>query len=132
MPQLCSGYNLIAQDSLQYLPTAEATVITFLAPTVACFACWILIHEPFTRSQQVAGVIALIGVVLIARPASLFPGSSDTPPSAGGADGTVVLTNSTAPSSNNIQNEATLNQRFAAIGMALVGVCGAAWYASDP
>ncbi|KAG7004819.1 hypothetical protein G7Y79_00023g054030 [Physcia stellaris] len=112
--------------SLQYLPIAEATVITFLAPTVACFACWILINEPFTRAQQIAGLVSLLGVILIARPASLFPGSSDTAPNVGGIDGSIALTNSTNPSNSYDSNEPTLSQRFSAIALALVGVCGAA------
>ena len=120
----------MVQDSLQYLPIAEATVITFLAPTVACFACWILIHEPFTRSQQIAGLVSLLGVILIARPASLFPGSLSTPPNPEGADGSITVTNSTALINSDKQSGITLSQRFAAIGFALVGVCGAAWYVS--
>lgn len=36
-------------DSLQYLPLADATVITFLAPSLSCWACSLLIKEPFTR-----------------------------------------------------------------------------------
>lgn len=121
----------MVQDSLQYLPIAEATVITFLAPTVAGFACWILIHEPFTRSQQIAGLVSLFGVILIARPASLFPGSSGTPPpNSEGADGSIIVTNSTALTNSDKQSDITLSQRFAAIGFALVGVCGAAWYVS--
>lgn len=47
-------------------------VITFLAPILSCWACSILIHEPFTRKEQVAGGIALLRVVLIARPQSFF------------------------------------------------------------
>lgn len=58
--------------SLLYLPLADATVITFLAPGLACFACSILINEPFTRAEQIGGLVSLIGVVLIARPVTLF------------------------------------------------------------
>ena len=124
---LRGGYGLIALDSLQYLPIAEATIITFLAPTVAGFASWVLIHEPFTRSQQIAGLLSLLGVVLIARPTSLFPGSSHVPPSAGGADGIVAFANSTTVMKTVRPGKATIAQRLAAIGFALIGVCGAAW-----
>lgn len=55
--------------SVQYLPLSEATVITFLAPIMTCYACSFLIPgETFSRRQQVAAVISLVGVVLIARP----------------------------------------------------------------
>ncbi|KAJ5086331.1 hypothetical protein NUU61_007638 [Penicillium alfredii] len=55
--------------SVQYLPLSEATVITFLAPILTCYACSFLIPgETFSRRQQLAGVVSLVGVVLIARP----------------------------------------------------------------
>ncbi|KAJ5112217.1 hypothetical protein N7532_000262 [Penicillium argentinense] len=57
--------------SVQYLPLSEATVITFLAPIITCYACSLLIPgETFSRRQQVAAVISLGGVFLIARPFS--------------------------------------------------------------
>lgn len=91
----------------------------------------IVIREPFTRSQQIAGLVSLFGVVLIARPTSLFPGSSGTAPSASGVDGSIITTNSTAMIRTDHTKEVTLGQRFSAIGMALVGVCGAAWCVLD-
>lgn len=55
--------------SVQYLPLSEATVITFLAPIMTFYACSLLIPgETFSRRQQAAGIVSLIGVVLIARP----------------------------------------------------------------
>lgn len=55
--------------SVQYLPLSEATVITFLAPIMTCYACSLLIPgETFSRRQQLAGIVSLVGVVLIARP----------------------------------------------------------------
>ncbi|PWY81820.1 hypothetical protein BO70DRAFT_362253 [Aspergillus heteromorphus CBS 117.55] len=55
--------------SVQYLPLSEATVVTFLAPILTCYACSFLIpNETFTRKQQLAGIVSLAGVVLIARP----------------------------------------------------------------
>src|ERR1700761_6454534 len=58
--------------SLMYLPLADATVITFLAPCISCWACSYLLKEPFTRMEQIGALISLFGVVLIARPTSLF------------------------------------------------------------
>ncbi|KAL2802124.1 hypothetical protein BJX63DRAFT_133614 [Aspergillus granulosus] len=55
--------------SVQYLPLSEATVLTFLAPILSCYACSIFLPgEIFTRKQQLAGFVSLIGVILIARP----------------------------------------------------------------
>ena len=103
-------------------------MISFLAPTVACFACWILIREPFTRSQQLAGLVSLFGIVLIARPISLFERTSRMPLSDGGTNGSVALTNSTSLPITSVPPEATVSQRLTGIGFALLGVCGAAWY----
>lgn len=109
--------------SLLYMPLAEATVLTFLAPIVACYACsFLLPNEPFTRKQQLAGLVSLLGVVLIARPFS----------------GGKIEDNPGAFYDNN--NNSTISQRQAdegieppsayqhllAIGLSLVGVVGAA------
>ncbi|KAG6021961.1 hypothetical protein E4U41_002352 [Claviceps citrina] len=58
--------------SMMYLPLADATVITFLAPGVAGFACYLFLREPFTRVERVATLVALLGVVFIAQPGAFF------------------------------------------------------------
>lgn len=59
--------------SVQYLELSEATVITFLAPIITCYACSLLIPgETFNRRQQLAAIVSLVGVVLIARPFAKF------------------------------------------------------------
>ncbi|RKL35522.1 hypothetical protein BFJ72_g8752 [Fusarium proliferatum] len=103
--------------SMMYISLADATVITFLAPGVAGFICWFALREPFTRIEQLATLVALLGVVLIARPASLFSGSDDDkstpePPEVSGIPG--------------IDHEATPEERLIAVGIALLGVLGAA------
>ncbi|TPX10548.1 uncharacterized protein E0L32_008434 [Thyridium curvatum] len=112
--------------SMLYLPLAEATVITFLVPSVSGYICHVLLHEPFTRKEQIGSYIALAGVVLIARPTSLFSSSSgngSTPPEI--APG--IPANGTDPySSPGGEMEATPLQRLGAIGISLVGVLGAA------
>jgi drug/metabolite transporter (DMT)-like permease len=68
--------------SVQYLPLSEATVITFLAPIMTCYACsWKIPGETFSRRQQLAAVISLVGVILIARPFSKrsSAGGSESP-----------------------------------------------------
>lgn len=118
--------------SLLYLPLADATVITFLAPSLACWACSILINEPFGRLEQIAGLVSLVGVALIARPTSLFAAfaSKDSPPATGNSDvmpggnstGAASGEDSDASSYENVTPE----QRLAAVGIALIGVLGAA------
>ncbi|KAF1946169.1 hypothetical protein EJ02DRAFT_500296 [Clathrospora elynae] len=117
--------------SLLYLPLADATVITFLAPSLACWACSFLINEPFTRTEQVAAYVSLFGVVLIARPVSLFAalGHSDgsVPPASG--DSNLVPSNITAPSPDRLAadyDSVTPTQRATAVGIAMLGVLGAA------
>ncbi|KAL8681828.1 MAG: hypothetical protein Q9186_002060 [Xanthomendoza sp. 1 TL-2023] len=117
--------------SLQYLPLAEATVITFLAPIVACWACSILIHEPFTRTEQIAGLVSLVGVILIARPTSFFSlnaGESRETPIASAVGDPVATTRSIVSSTSQLAeaDSVTSMQRLFAIGVALIGVIGAA------
>jgi len=116
-----------SQDSLLYLPIAEATVITFLAPIVACWVCSTLLHEPFTRTEQIAGLVSLFGVFLIARPTSLFSSSpSPSPVTSSSADG-VPATNVTVPAGGSTAlNNVTPAQRMSAVGVAMIGVIGAA------
>ncbi|KAK8129968.1 transporter [Apiospora kogelbergensis] len=71
--------------SMKYLPLAEAVVISFLAPTLAGYMCHALLHDRFTRREQLASLLALAGVVLIARPLSLFAAPED--PGAAGPTG---------------------------------------------
>ncbi|KZL86923.1 integral membrane protein duf6 [Colletotrichum incanum] len=112
--------------SMMYLPLAEATVITFLAPSVAGYVCYLALREPFTRNEQIGTVIAFFGVVLIAHPTSLFSGDSTSsaaatvPEQHGSNNGTMT---STLPGLN---HQATTAERLTAIGVAILGVFGAA------
>lgn len=90
-----------------------------------------MINEPFTRIEQIAAYVSLVGVVLIARPASLFAflSHSDTPvPSASGDSDLALASNVTAePTRLAAEFDAvTPAQRASAVGVALVGVIGAA------
>ncbi|KAH6887095.1 hypothetical protein B0T10DRAFT_549940 [Thelonectria olida] len=58
--------------SLSYLDISDATIITFLVPTLTAFICWIALSEPFTIKEASAGLIAFAGVLFIARPSVLF------------------------------------------------------------
>jgi drug/metabolite transporter (DMT)-like permease len=109
--------------SMMYLPLAEATVITFLAPMLAGYICHILLKDPFTRKEQLASVIALAGVVLIARPTSLFGTPTLTNPEAASPNNSTTPTTHPTPPTT---DEPTPAQRLLAILVALVGVLGAA------
>lgn len=116
--------------SLLYLPLADATVITFLAPSLACWACSYFINEPFTRMEQIAAYVSLFGVVLIARPVSLFTAlsHSNEPVPPASADSDMVPSNMTTPASDRLAvdyDSVTPTQRAMAVGIAMIGVLGA-------
>ena len=116
--------------SLLYLPLADATVITFLAPSLACWACSILIKEPFTRLEKIGGFVSLLGVVLIARPTSLFAGMTrggDGQDAVGTTD-TALASNTTISDGSDASNyeNVTSEQRLSAVGIAMIGVLGSA------
>lgn len=114
-------------DSLIYLPIAEATVLTFLAPIVACWACSLLIHETFTRMEQIAALVSLLGVILIARPSSLFSSSDPSPSSPSVGTTHTPNVNSTAPPDGSyVVGDVSAAQRMTAVGVAMIGVLGAA------
>jgi drug/metabolite transporter (DMT)-like permease len=96
-------------DSVHYLPLAEATVFRFLVPLVTAYACSIFLSQPFTRKELTAGLVALLGVIIIAHPPWLFGEVFDTitPKKPSGID------------------HVTPTQRFIAIVMSILGVAGA-------
>ncbi|XP_014558715.1 hypothetical protein COCVIDRAFT_36011 [Bipolaris victoriae FI3] len=117
--------------SLMYLPLADATVITFLAPSLACWACSYLIDEPFTRMEQIAACVSLFGVVLIARPVSLFAALSHSPETVTpvSANPDPLPANTTTASPDRLAadyDSVTPKQRAIAVGVAMLGVLGAA------
>ncbi|KAL5341704.1 hypothetical protein BJX70DRAFT_357727 [Aspergillus crustosus] len=99
--------------SVQYLPLSEATVLTFLAPILSCYACSILLPEEiFTRKHQLAGLISLIGVILIARPFAFLQ-------SGAGEEADPLEPSREKP------GDADQGHRVSAVVMAMVGVLGA-------
>lgn len=110
--------------SLLYLPISEATILTFLAPIGSCYAFSLLIPgETFSKQQQIAGFVSLVGVILIARPLSLFSGEVQSP-----------LPNAeVSPHSNGTRPypeidgppQPTSSQHLQAVGIAMIGVIGA-------
>jgi drug/metabolite transporter (DMT)-like permease len=110
--------------SLLYLPLADATVITFLAPGLACWACSFLINEPFTRVEKIGTLVSFVGVIFIARPTSFFAAFSSAPPGSGTGDMAPENTSTPDADASNY-DDVTPSQRLMAVGIALVGVCGA-------
>ncbi|KAL4751501.1 hypothetical protein BDW72DRAFT_173493 [Aspergillus terricola var. indicus] len=99
--------------SVQYLPLSEATVLTFLAPILSCYACsHFLPGEIFTRKQQLAGFVSLIGVVLIARPFAFLQPAADN-----NAD--------SIEARREHPGEADQGHRVMAVTMGMIGVLGA-------
>lgn len=109
-----------------YLPLADATVITFLAPILACWACSKLINDAFTRTDQIGGLVSLIGVILIARPASIFTSHGPSPSATAPAPPPPPEAPAPGATDASSNPEATPMQRLAAVGVALIGVLGAA------
>ena len=108
--------------SLQYLPVADAVVLTFLAPALASYGCYLFLREPFPLSAQYASLISLVGVVLIARPTTFFSSAPPPPPMTTEAAG---ITNSTSSYNAGIPS-ATSSERLSAVGAAMLGVLGSA------
>lgn len=124
--------------SLLYLPLSEATVLTFLAPILSCYACSLIMpDEVFTRMQQVAGVGSLLGVIIISRPMSLFSSGAGAPPQIVSTYNNATTTtfrhssNITSTSPADTVNGQTLSDdvdathRLIGIAAALTGVLGA-------
>jgi drug/metabolite transporter (DMT)-like permease len=113
--------------SLAYLPLAEATVLTFLAPILTCYACSLLIEgETFSRQQQLAAFASLAGVVLIARPyAPILTGDWRSPTISFPIKHTTPVSERTTISTSDSPTTVTSKQHLLAVLLALVGVVGA-------
>jgi drug/metabolite transporter (DMT)-like permease len=90
------------------LPLAEATVFRFLTPIVTAWACSVFLGQIFTRKELAAGLVALVGVVFIPHPKSIFRLVEDH------------------ASTNKVGkvDPVTSTQRLVAVVVAIVGVVG--------
>ncbi|KAK5064690.1 hypothetical protein LTR84_000524 [Exophiala bonariae] len=117
--------------SLLYLPLSEATVLTFLAPILSCYICsFIIPGQTFSKQQQIAGFVSLVGVLFIAQPASLISSPTSNPdsvpsPTHNSNSNTSASSNSTSPSHAAGPQDPTTDQHLLAIGIAMLGVFGA-------
>ncbi|KAK5079850.1 hypothetical protein LTR70_009157 [Exophiala xenobiotica] len=110
--------------SLLYLSISEATILTFLVPIGSCYAFSLLIPgETFSKQQQMAGFISLLGVILIARPVSLFSG--------GGHEESMPNPEMSLPANSTMTRpevdgapQPSSSQHLHAVGIAMIGVVG--------
>ncbi|CAN8103468.1 unnamed protein product [Discula destructiva] len=89
--------------ALNYLNISDATVITFLTPSMIAAYSAVVLHEPFPRKEIAASCVALLGVVFIARPVAIFgTASTDSIPSVtpGAGDGHALPAHPAANSYN--------------------------------
>ncbi|KAH8657381.1 hypothetical protein BGZ60DRAFT_493505 [Tricladium varicosporioides] len=99
--------------SVRYLPLAENTVIRFLVPLVTSWSCYTFLSQPFSTKERLAGIAALVGVIFIAHPSSIFgPVDADA--------------NNIATTLAGAVDDVTPAQRLLAITASLLGVFGAA------
>ncbi|KAK4610199.1 hypothetical protein CLAFUW4_14015 [Fulvia fulva] len=106
--------------SLLYLPLADAAVLAFLAPGLACWVCSFLIGEPFTRIEKIGTLISLVGVVFIARPTTLLQALGEGSDAQSAGNTTSHAAESDASNYENV----TPMERLMAVGIAMIGVCG--------
>jgi drug/metabolite transporter (DMT)-like permease len=55
---------------LRYLPLAEASAITFLAPIFVVALSWPILREDAPRARRVASIVGFIGILILLRPGS--------------------------------------------------------------
>ncbi|SCU97411.1 LADA_0H06150g1_1 [Lachancea dasiensis] len=65
--------------ALMYLSVPDATVISFLGPSLTGIMAWMILHERYSKIEASGAFVSLFGVVMIVRPAFLF-GSPDNRP----------------------------------------------------
>jgi len=73
MLQMDNETNQSLLDSLSWLEISDATVITFLIPTMTAIVCFLWLREPFTWKEALCSFIAFLGVLFVARPPWLLP-----------------------------------------------------------
>jgi len=103
--------------SLQYLSLSDATVLTFLVPLCTAMAGALFLGEKFARREAFAGLVSLVGVVLIARPTAIFNSASQPDPHLPVAPPINIRTSPV--------EKGTQSQRLIAVMVALIGVLGA-------
>ncbi|KAJ8119181.1 hypothetical protein ONZ43_g3825 [Nemania bipapillata] len=114
--------------SIQYLPLSESTVITFIAPNLAGYWCHLFLRDPYTRTEQLASLLSLGGVVLVTKPTTLFSDAVQEGGAVQMALKAVVNVTEMATRRSDAEivdhHKATTSERLGAIGFSLLGVLG--------
>jgi len=99
--------------------TASTGFLAFLTPSATAVAGYFLLEERFTSKETAAGLLSLLGVILIARPQALFGASapSEHAPSAREISRRLA-------EANGDDDGVTPAQRLVAVGVAMIGVVG--------
>lgn len=87
----------------------------FLVPIVTAWACSIFLGQIFSRTDLCAGIIALLGCIVIAHPAFLFSSEIDGK----------AYTSPLSIKPGNKVDDVSPSQRLIAIAISLLGVVGA-------
>ena len=93
---------------------------------VAAWAGTFAAKIPFTRSQQLGGLLSILGVILIAKPFSLIASLNSPQPDRHGNTTVSSDTTTSVAYASNIIDEITPAQRAFAVAVSLLGVCGSA------
>lgn len=109
----------------EFLDLADATVITFLTPSMVAAFSAIFLKQPFTRKEQLASLLAMLGVVFIARPAIIFGKSSPSTPEMPPVSPVAIDGHPMAQSSS-IREDVTAADRMMGIMLALMSAVGGA------
>jgi drug/metabolite transporter (DMT)-like permease len=67
---LLLGATVAFFGALRYLPLAEASAVTYLAPIVAVLLSWPVLHERPTHARLIASGVCFAGILVIVRPGS--------------------------------------------------------------
>lgn len=115
----------------EFLSLADATVITFLTPPMVGLFSAVFLHQPYTRKEQLASLVALLGVIFIARPSFLFGHLSYLPSSGRTSQPTIEVTPISAMTGDgdhtaSSMGDETAARRLTGILLALLSALGGA------
>ncbi|KAI3400017.1 hypothetical protein diail_4851 [Diaporthe ilicicola] len=117
-------------SAIKFLSLADASVVTFLTPSIVGFYSAIFLRQPYTRKEQLASLVALAGVVFIARPSFLFgsfsPSGSSSPPTGIESPAPVVAGGGNTTAQISAEGNGNAAHRLTGILFALLSAFGGA------
>lgn len=118
-----SSYSMLTRCQ-GYLSLSDATVITFLTPSMIAGYSALFLGQPFPKKEMAASFVAMVGVVFIARPVAIFGAlpKDDIPPVAPGiGDGHAISSPSTVD-----DDARAASERLIGIILCLISAVGGA------